>query len=727
MARIARMNPRTPSSSQVLTSTGDTVVRPGRNAWRVESARRAALLVDGAAYFAALRSTMRRARHAIYIVGWDINSRTRLVGESGEPDDGLPAELGDFLSALVRANARLSIKLLLWDFSLVYSFERELMPSLALQWKTPRQVELCLDDALPIGSSHHQKLVVIDDAVAFCGGLDLTVRRWDSCAHRPADPLRVDPAGVPYPPFHDVQLLVDGAAAKALAELVRRRWSYAASERLSPVRAAADPWPEGVEPSFGAVSVAISRTEPAYLDRPEVREVETLFLDMIAAAERFIYIEQQFLTYAKLAPCLAAALRANPRLEILVVVPKTHHSWIGERAMLVGRSRFMESLHGAGVADRVRLVHPRVWRDGRTADVMVHSKVMIVDDRLLRVGSANLCNRSMGTDTECDLTIEAADAADRAAIAETRARLIAEHCGVDPAELRARLATNDSMLAAIDPPGKENRCLQHVPQEPSGAEEMLAPVEALADPERPIDVASFIGGLGGAMPARRRLRDIARIGVAVACVLLLVLAWRYTQLSDLTNPGVLQGLMAQATATAWAPLIAVAIFVLAGLVGLPVTALIAATALTFGAWPGVAYSAAGAMSSALVTYALGSWIGAGALRRLIGPRLSRIRRGIARQGILAITSIRLVPIAPFTLVNLVAGALRIPPVDYIVGTALGLAPGLLAMSLLGDQIFEIFRDPSLMDIGVFAGLLVAWIGFCIGLQVLLSRTRGRRR
>ncbi|MGE0118364.1 MAG: VTT domain-containing protein [Dongiaceae bacterium] len=686
-----------------------------------------AVLVDAAAYFAALRRAMRKARHVIYIVGWDINSRTRLVGESGEPDDGLPATLGDFLCALVRDNPDLSIKLLLWDYSVVYSFEREPMPSLTLQWKTPPQIELCLDDVLPIGSSHHQKLVVIDDAVAFCGGLDLTVRRWDSSAHRPADPVRTDPAGMPYPPFHDVQMLVDGSAAQALAELVRRRWSHAACEKLSPVRATADPWPEAVAPDFQDASVAISRTEPAYMDRLEVREVETLFLDMIGAARRSIYIEQQFLTYAKLAPCLADALREKPQLEVLVVVPKTHHSWIGERAMLVGRSRFMEHLHGAGVGDRVRLMHPQVCRDGQTADVMVHSKAMIVDDRLLRIGSANLCNRSMGTDTECDLTIEAAVAADRAGIARIRNRFIAEHCGAGVAEVHALIRKTGSVLAAIDALAGRGRCLREITLEPSGAEEMLAPIEALADPERPIDVTSFINGFGNAVPARRRLRDVARIGVAVAAVLLLALAWRYTQLSDLTNPGVLQAFMAKAAATAWAPLIAVAIFVLAGLVGLPVTALIAATAVTFGAWPGVAYSAAGAMASALVTYALGSWIGAGALRRLIGPRLSRIRRGIARQGILAITSIRLVPIAPFTLVNLVAGALRIPPVDYIVGTALGLAPGLLAMSLLGDQIFEIFSDPSLSEIGAFAGLLVAWIGFCIGLQVLSSRAKGRRR
>ena len=76
--------------------------------------------------------------------------------------------------------------MLLWDYSVLYSLERELLPVLSLQWRTPPQIELCLDDVLPIGSSHHQKIVVIDDALAFSGGLDLTIRRWDTrpCTRR---------------------------------------------------------------------------------------------------------------------------------------------------------------------------------------------------------------------------------------------------------------------------------------------------------------------------------------------------------------------------------------------------------------------------------------------------------------------------------------------------------------------------------------------------------------
>ncbi|MEK9971309.1 MAG: phospholipase, partial [Ferrovibrio sp.] len=247
------------------------LLRPGENVWRRESAGRATMLVDAAAYFGALRQTLRNARHSVIVTGWDIDSRTPLVGPDGKTGDDLPVEFGAFLTALVRRRPQLSIKLLLWDYySAVYSLERELMPSLALQWNTPRQIELCLDDVLPIGASHHQKIVVVDDAVAFSGGLDLTIRRWDTDRHELGNALRVDPAGKPYPPFHDVQMMVDGAAAAALGQLVRGRWYRVTHELLAPApafhaQADRDPWPAAVPPDFtGTVSIGIARTEPRY-------------------------------------------------------------------------------------------------------------------------------------------------------------------------------------------------------------------------------------------------------------------------------------------------------------------------------------------------------------------------------------------------------------------------------------------------------------------------------
>src|SRR5690606_28780683 len=116
-----------------------------------------------------------------------------------------------------------------------------------------------------MGSSHHQKIVVVDDAIAFVGGLDMTTCRWDTSEHASSNPLRRDLSGKPYSPFHDVQAVVDGDAARALGELVRERWRRATDrEPVPPCVGETDLWPSMVEPDITEVSVGIARTEPAY-------------------------------------------------------------------------------------------------------------------------------------------------------------------------------------------------------------------------------------------------------------------------------------------------------------------------------------------------------------------------------------------------------------------------------------------------------------------------------
>jgi uncharacterized membrane protein YdjX (TVP38/TMEM64 family) len=167
----------------------------------------------------------------------------------------------------------------------------------------------------------------------------------------------------------------------------------------------------------------------------------------------------------------------------------------------------------------------------------------------------------------------------------------------------------------------------------------------------------------------------------------------------------------------------VGLFIAAGLVAFPVTVLIACTAAAYGTWPGIAIAGTGAMASALITYLLGRGIGGDHLRRLLGHRINRISRNIAERGVLAITAIRLAPIAPFTIVNLVTGAARVSLVDYLLGTALGLAPGLILMSALGDRLFRALTDPSAGTLALVVGLLVVWGGLAFGLQALVVRWR----
>ena len=177
------------------------------------------MLVDADAYFRAVRAAIRNARHSIFILSWDIDSRTRLVPEGA--NDGFPEPLGDFLHEVVKSRHGLRAYVLNWDFAMLYALEREWLPLYKLDWRTHRRLAFRMDGKHPLGGSHHQKIVVVDDSVAFVGGLDLTRARWDTPAHAAVEPLRCDSDGKPHAPFHDVQAMVDGPAARALGELAR--------------------------------------------------------------------------------------------------------------------------------------------------------------------------------------------------------------------------------------------------------------------------------------------------------------------------------------------------------------------------------------------------------------------------------------------------------------------------------------------------------------------------
>lgn len=719
------------TASHVPVYAGE-LLEPGRNVWRAERAARACMLVDAAAYYGTLRRCLREAQHSVIITGWDIDSRTPLVGPDGKTGDDLPVTFGAFLTELVQRRPQLQIKLLLWDYySAVYSLERELMPALALQWNTPRQIELCLDDVLPIGASHHQKIVVVDDAVAFSGGLDLTIRRWDTSEHRLDDPLRVDPAGKAYTPFHDVQMMVDGAAAAALGQLVRNRWYRVTHELLTPAASGSDPWPAGLEPEFRDIVVGIARTEPHYGPEPEVREVEALFHDMITAAEHHLYIENQFLTCSALADRLVRRLRERPRLEAVIVAPKTHHTWLEQQGMLAGRIRFMRLVEQAGLRDRVRFVYPCLRADGGRADrrteVMVHSKVMIVDDHYLRIGSANLCNRSIAVDTECDLVIVAAKPGDRAAVAAARDRLIAEHCGATVEDVSALMQETGSLFATLDALQERDSDHRLCPIVDEGVKglDLTAQIEAVADPVRPLSADFYLPDPSNEPPSQRRFSAMLLIGCTILAVVALVLAWRYTPLSEWASPSRLAAAFRSIAASPLSFPIVVTIYVLAGFIAFPVTLLIAATAITFGTWEGLSVALTGSMSSALATYGAGRWLGADILRRVMGPRINRVARKVKSNGILAVTTMRVMPTAPFMLVNLVAGATKIRVTDYAIGTLLGLAPGIVIMSVLGGRLLDMMMHPSLLDVALIAGFLLLWAGLSYGLQLVVARLRDR--
>ncbi|MGB9370028.1 MAG: VTT domain-containing protein [Xanthobacteraceae bacterium] len=698
------------------------ILRLGDNCWRTEPASRAAVLIDAAAYFAALRDALCQARHSVFIVGWDLDSRTKLAGENCAADDGWPLTLREFLICMVEKRPELTVYLLAWDFAILYALERDPFPSLKLGWQTPDQIRFRLDNVLPAGASHHQKIIVVDDALAFSGGLDLAVRRWDTSLHHLDDPHRRDPSGKPYPPFHDVQMVVDGDAARALAELVHERWQRATGEHI-PIRPAESPWPN-VAPDFHDVQVSIARTLPACNGQEEVREVEALFADMIASAEREIYIENQFLTCTAMAKALAQRLRANSNLQALLVAPHTPENWFEYHTMRNGRIQFLRALSEPGVSERVRLMCPEIRSGQRVAHTMVHSKVMIVDDRILRVGSANLNNRSMGTDTECDLVVEAKSDAEHSRIRYVRARLLADHCGVSVEQ--ALSAAEQSLIAAADTLSGRGHRLVPIEDGEADEGEFAEHLQAVADPERPIESDKLIESFfRDRLPRPSRWMMWAKLAAVPLLALALAIAWQFPPLSHVASPAEIGPMLNALAEQPWAPLLVIGVYVVGGLVAFPVLLLIAATAAAFGPVLGFLYAAAGSLASATVTYALGFALGRDTLRAVIGPRLKRVQRRIVSGGVVTIAAIRLVPIAPFTVVNIVAGASDIRLGPFIAGTILGMAPGWMLMSALGHQIARIATGPTAGDIALLAMLIIIWISLAATVQLAFAKF-GRR-
>jgi phospholipase D1/2 len=715
-------------------------LQPGVDCWRIDKADRATVLIDAESYFFALRAAMLKAERCIHIVGWDLDRRmpfpgcpedvARLaeLGTAGHEvaADGYPLRLGDFLGELVKRKPKLWIRILLWDFSLLYAPSRDLVPAMtvALRWKTPRRLDLCLDDAIPMGSAHHQKLIVVDDALAFCGGMDLTLARWDDCVHEAGDKRRRMLDGSPYPPVHDIQVMVEGPVARVISEYVRSRWARAAYEKISAVNRPTRLWPDGVRPDFNQVAVALARTEPPFGGAPAVTEIERLFVRMIREAKRKIYIENQYLTSELIAATLIETLKANAELEVVIVSSLTYPSWVEDAAMIAGRRRFAQRLQENGVGARVLLLAPRNAATEEAAQIKVHAKLMISDDRYLRIGSANLCRRSMGSDTEFDLLILGEDEASRSAILAIRDRLIAEHCGVEPEAVASAIAETGSLHAAIARLniGTGRRL---APIADDGADDtMSGALGAIADPERPIDPTLSLAGLSAlsASPEQRRRRRGPWVMLVLATVLLvgLGLLWTLTPLSAIADVAHWEAMLT-AIRGPWEVLAVIFVFVLSGFFAFPVIVLIAGTTAVFGVWPGMLYAGLGAMASALATYSLGWWLGQRRLRHYFGPRVNRIKQSLQGRGIVTVTAIRLIPAAPYTLVNLAAGALRVSPIDYTVGTALGLAPGILVMSLLGSTIVGIIAHPTFGGVALIIGLLVATVLLSIGLQVAVRR------
>ncbi|SHE42440.1 Uncharacterized membrane protein YdjX, TVP38/TMEM64 family, SNARE-associated domain [Modicisalibacter ilicicola DSM 19980] len=225
-------------------------------------------------------------------------------------------------------------------------------------------------------------------------------------------------------------------------------------------------------------------------------------------------------------------------------------------------------------------------------------------------------------------------------------------------------------------------------------------------------------------------RPLATVIALLAVLAGLGLLWQWLAMQDALKPERLLGLIEYTLAWRDSPLavlVVIAVYVGASLVMFPLSVLVAATGLMFGPWWGFGYALIASMVTSAVTFWLGRRLGREALLRHGGKRLNGIARLLAGRGIRTMTLINLLPLAPFTLTNMMAGAFHLRFRDYMLGSFIGIIPGLLGIALLGSQLGSLITAENQTELWVALGGIALAVLVLAGLKRYSMRRQRLRR
>lgn len=211
------------------------------------------------------------------------------------------------------------------------------------------------------------------------------------------------------------------------------------------------------------------------------------------------------------------------------------------------------------------------------------------------------------------------------------------------------------------------------------------------------------------MKRARRRPAWGKILLAALVIAALAAAWRYTPLSEYITAERINGWARTMRQTTWAPVVMILAYTPAAFVMFPRPVLTLLTVIAFGPWLGFVYGMTGIITAALVTYYVGRLLPEKAVQRLAGDKLDDVIKALRRHGFMAMLAVRIIPVAPFAVEGLIAGAVPIKLWDFTLGTFLGMLPGVLATTVFGSQIAAALEDPSTINWWIVAAVLVAMI------------------
>ncbi len=389
-----------PPRDDGLWAAGDPPPRTGN---KVE------VLVDGGNAFPTFLDAMTNARSHVHIASW-LLSRSFKVVRGDEP-----VAIRDFLAELAE---RVDVRLLLWGGAPLPPMmrpSRKQVRGKAEELVHGTKIKLGLDSKERPMHCHHEKLIVVDDEIAFVGGIDWTVfggDRFDTPRHPPRGELG----------WHDVATRLEGPIVSDVIDHFSLRWQETTGEKLPGA---------AQQPEAGSSEVQLVRTVPENIyegvPNGDFRVLES-YMRAFRSAQHFIYIENQFLWSPRIVDLLCEKLSNPPSEDFRMICVLPSHPTTGEDDTRGQLAQLVEADGGRG-----HFLACGVWARGagsHSDPIYIHAKVGIVDDRWMTIGSANLNNHSLFNDTEVNIVTS-----DSRLIEETRHRLWAEHLELDESEV----------------------------------------------------------------------------------------------------------------------------------------------------------------------------------------------------------------------------------------------------------------------------------------------------
>ncbi len=436
-----------------------SILKRGWNYWRDGQASSTGLLIDARDYYKAIFDAAAHAKQSILMAGWQFNSDVRLLRGKDCDTCDTDTRLLPYLNYLCEKKPDLHVYILAWDFVEFLGLKREWRQSQLFGQSKTKRIKFLYDSRHAIGASHHQKMVVIDGNVAFVGGMDICNERWGDRCHNTYQNERHDSNAPCQEPFHDVQSYHTGPVAKHFVTLFKRSWMRAGGGKLSIPRvisAAACAFNPSISLPGGRVAICRTQSRTLFPPQRTVTEIRRLYVDAIDAAERLIYIENQYFSSKKVLTALIERMRRKdrPALQIVIVLPQMIKTFTEDLALGYTQARMLRTLKKVALQTGHALgVYYSTTKGKNDVEVpkLIHSKLFLIDDRFLSVGSANLANRSMGLDTELNVAWEATEKPTFIeAVRRIRVDLLSEHVGVSRAWADINLAPIDTLVETLE-------------------------------------------------------------------------------------------------------------------------------------------------------------------------------------------------------------------------------------------------------------------------------------